>query len=234
VVVAASADRALSGALRLSAGDEATTEPTEIPVRVDAGKTAEFPFALRLTRPPSPLAGRASVTLVATLGPDAGESTSARATFPVMDRPLTGVPLANAGDFVEESGGAAHRRDDKPNSGGKALSHWIAKGHCLSWQIHVPQVGRYHLVIRYANPWNWTAERSLLVDGQALPGAERVLFPSWSDGGGPSGDWVTLPVRLPTGSLATWNLSAGPHRITMDNTNDRWLNLDQLAFVPAP
>ena len=35
------------------------------------------------------------------------------------------------------------------------------------------------------------------------------------------------------GSLAVWELTAGAHRITMENTNDCWLNLDQLAFVPA-
>ncbi len=47
------------------------------------------------------------------------------------------------------------------------------------------------------------------------------------------GPTETMPVRLPDGSLAAWDLDAGAHRITMENTNNCWLNLDQIAFVPA-
>jgi len=172
------------------------------------------------------------VAVSATLRPDGAEPLTTKASFAVLDKPMSGVPLTNAGDFVEESGGSAQRRTDKPNSGGKALSHWNYKGHRLSWDVQVPQTGRYHLVLRYANPWDWTAQRSLLVDGKPLPGAEQVGFPSVTDATA-SGDWVTMPVWLKDGSLAVWDLTAGAHRITMENTNDKWLNLDQLAFVPA-
>ncbi len=120
--------------------------------------------------------------------------------------------------------------NDKPDSAGRAFSHWNYKGHRVSWDIEIPQAGRYHLVFRYGNSFGNIAERSLLVDGQALPGAERVRFPTV---GTVLDEWATMPVRLANGSPAIWELAAGVHRITMENTNDHWLNLDQLAFVPV-
>ena len=148
----------------------------------------------------------------------------------MRDEPLTGVPLTGAGDFIAQVGGEGRLRTDKPGSAGRAFSHWNYLGHRVSWQIQVPQAGRYHLAFRYANSFGAVAERSLLVDDKALPGAERVQFPPL---GTVLDEWATLPVKRADGTLAVWELAAGAHRITMENTNDCWLNLDQLAFVPV-
>ncbi len=230
VLVVAAGREALTGVLQLSTGPAAVVTPTAIPVSVPAGGSVSLPFRVRLAARPSPLAGRVSVPVTAVLQPAAGEGIEARTSFPVLDKPLAGVPLTAAGDFVEQSGGEARARTDKPGSAGRALSHWNYKGHRITWQIQVPQAGRYHLVIRYGNCWGWIAERSLLVDGKALPGAETVPFPPV---GTVLDEWATLPVRRRDGTPAVWELTAGLHRIVMENTNDCWLNLDQLAFVPA-
>ncbi|MEI6502500.1 MAG: hypothetical protein WCP21_15935 [Armatimonadota bacterium] len=59
---------------------------------------------------------------------------------------------------------------------------------------------------------------------------ERVQFPPH----GPVLDELgILPVRRADGLLAVWELPSGMHRITMENANDHWLNLDQLGFVPV-
>ncbi len=100
----------------------------------------------------------------------------------------------------------------------------------MTWQIEVPRDGRYHLVFRYGNSFGATAERSLLVNDTPLPGAELLRFPQV---GTVLDEWATLLVRLENGEPAIWELAAGTHKITMENTNDRWLNLDQIAFIPA-
>ncbi len=230
VLVVAGSSGPLSGTLRLTTGPETAVTPAEFPVSLAAGKSVRLPFTLRLTRPPSPLAGRAEVPLTAILQPPGGEVLKVQASLPVASEPLAGVPITNAGDFLEQVGGEGRRRTDKPGSAGAAFSHWNYKGHRVSWQIAVPSAGRYHLVFRYGNSFGAVAERSLLVDDRPLPGAERVQFPPV---GTVLDEWATLPVRLPDGSPAVWVLAAGAHRITMENTNDRWLNLDQIAFVPA-
>ena len=86
------------------------------------------------------------------------------------------------------------------------------------------------MVFRYGNSFGNVAERSLLVDNKPLVGAERIQFPPV---GTVLDEWATMPVRLKDGSLAAGELSAGVHRITMENTNNCWLNLDQLGFIPA-
>lgn len=227
VTVCAAAGAPLGGTLTLAAGTEATVEPASLPVDLQAGGSVRLPFSLRLTAPPSPLAGRACVTVTASLagGP------LARAELPVQNTPLTGAAVIGGGDFVEQTGGEARRRTDKPNSAGCAVSHWAYRGHRLSWLIVVPKAGRYHLVFRYGNSFGSAAERSLLVDGKALPGAERVVFPQV---GTVLDEWAYLPVRLAGGAPAVWELAAGSHRLTMENLNDSSLNFDQIALLPAP
>lgn len=230
VLVVAGSRAPLSGTLRLAGGPDVSVTPAEFPVSLAAGQSLRLPFTVRLTQPPSPLAGRVAIALTATLRPPTGEALQAQASLPVRSEPLAGIPLTNAGDFVEQVGGEGRLRTDKPDSAGRAFSHWNYKGHRVSWEITVPQAGRYHLVFRYANSFGAVAERSLLVDGKPLPGAERVAFPPV---GTVLDEWATLAVRRADGSLAVWELTAGAHRLDMENTNDRWLNLDQLAFVPA-
>lgn len=230
VLVVAGAGKPLAGNLRLTGGEEANVTPAEFPVSLAAGQSVRLPFTVRLTHPPSPLAGRVAVTLRGTLQPQTGETLQVQASLPVRNEPLADVPLTRAGDFVEQVGGEGRLRTDKPNSAGRAFSHWNYTGHRVSWEIAVPRAGRYHLVFRYANSFGAIAERSLLVDGKVLPGAERVAFPPV---GTVMDEWAALPVRLATGDLAVWDLAAGTHRITMENTNNHWLNLDQLAFVPV-
>ena len=231
VLVVAPSAKPLSGEITLTVGSNATVEPTKFSVQAEPGKVARHSFMLRLTQPPPPLAGRAFVTVTATLdSPSGGLET--RAPLGVAERPFSGVPLVEAEDFVEQSGGEVHIRTDKPGASGKAFSHWDNKGHKISWKIAVPNAGRYHLAFRYA--CGAESERGLLVDGKPLPGVEKLAFPPSGGLGGASGEWSTFVARLPDGKPAAVELSAGPHTITMENLNAKPLNLDQIALVPAP
>ncbi|OGV72677.1 MAG: hypothetical protein A3K19_06860 [Lentisphaerae bacterium RIFOXYB12_FULL_65_16] len=232
VVVTAPGQGELSGTLSVTVGSNATVTPASIPVKVAAGASERYAVTVRLLTAPSVLdERRATVFSSAVLTPERGSAVSARASLVVADRPLTGVPLAQAEAFVEQSGGEVRLRDDKPGASEKATSHWDNRGHKLTWRIETPQDGKYHLVIRYA--WNSESRRALLVDGKPLPGAEQVLFPPSDGGGGAAGDWGHYAVRTKAGQLAVLTLAAGPHAITMENVDGRPLNLDYLALLPV-
>jgi hypothetical protein len=226
--IVAPTGQALTGTLRLSTEGEATVEPASLLVSVSPGQVARFPFTVRAPKM-SPLAGKAVVTVTASLESPGAKSVQTKAALPLADVPLSGVPMVEAENFVEQSGGEVHLRTDKPGaSAGKAFSHWDNKGHRLGWQINVPQAGRYALVIRYA--CGGESDRSLLVDGKPIPGAERLRFPPSTSTS--TGDWSHFVVRGADGKPAPLDLSAGPHKIVMENLAAQPLNLDTLAFVP--
>ena len=229
-LVAPSKGDPLNGTLQLSAAPGTVLTPVRFPVQMAPGEVERFPFTLR-AGVPSPLVGHSSSEGTATLKPDGGDSMTRAFSFPTLAVPLSGVPLCEAEDFVEQVGGDVKVRTDKVGVSGKAFSHWGTKGHGLSWKIHVPRAARYHLVVRYSCPK--AAQRALFLDGQALPGAESVSFPSTGGYGSSAHEWNNMAVHLPDKRLATWSLSAGAHTISMESPNSSGLNLDQIALVPS-
>ena len=231
VTLVASTLRPVAGAIQLSADAGTRLTPATFAARVAKGGVERFPFTVRPAAP-SPFGARPFTRISVVVKPDGGHPEATTIAFPIVEPPLSAMPLVEAEDFVEESGGAIRIRSDKVGVSGKAFSHWNDKGHRLAWQSQVPRAGRYRLVMRHSCTQN--AERSLLVDGKALPGAERVRFPATGGYGSSAGEWSNLAVRLPDGQLAAWQLSAGPHKITMESTDGSGLNMDQLAWVPEP
>ena len=230
VTVAASLDKPVVGTLRLSAGAGAAVAPARLPVRVEAGKVARFAFTVR-PAVPSPLAGRAVVPVTAVLDAGTKGAVSARCALGVVEPPLSGVPVVEAEEFVEQSGGEVKVRADKVGVAGKAFSHWLNKGHRLAWQIGVPRAGRYCLVVRCSCEGD--AERSVLVDGKAVPGAERLRVRATGGYGSAADEWANVPLLASDGRPAVLDLAAGEHRIVLESTDGSGLNMDQLALVPA-
>jgi rhamnogalacturonan endolyase len=231
VVVVAPLSGPVTGTLRLEAGAGATVTPATVAVDLAPGAVGRYAFVVSPAAP-SPRAGRGAVPISVTLAAAAGDPTTVRCELPVIEPPLAGVPLVEAEDFTAQVGGAVKIRADKIGVAGKAFSHWTDKGHRLSWQIEVPQAGRYHLVLR--GSCEKDAARQLFVDDKALPGAARVRFPATGGYGGTAIEWRNLAVVGDDGQLAVLELAAGSHRITMDIAEASGLNLDQLALLPVP
>lgn len=231
VLVAPDGGAPLAGTLRLSADSGTVVTPDTFPIQATPGQGVRLPFTLRAAASSS-LGAQSSLRGTAVFSPESGESVTEAFEFTALAVPLSGVPLAEAEDFAEQSGGEVVVRDDKAGVSGKAFSHWGTKGHRLAWQINVPETGRYHLVIRYSSPN--AAERTLWVDGKALTGAEGVRFPPTGGYGSSADEWSNLAVRLPDGQLAVWDLAAGPRTVTMESADGSGLNLDQIALVPVP
>jgi hypothetical protein len=134
--------------------------------------------------------------------------------------------LVQAEAFTEQKGGEVHIRDDKAGTLEKAISHWDQAGHTLGWTMTAPKAGRYKLVLRYSTPLN--AARRVAVDGTAMGTAALSSTGGFGD---LAFDWehATLTVD---GAVLALDLSQGPHRIVLENTDGQGCNLDYLALLP--
>ena len=225
--LSAAPDAATAGQVTLSADEGLSITPTTLELRAEPGRLAEASFTVTLTQAPALLYGGKQYSVNATLGGDRG--CSASATFRSEERPLTGVPLAQAETFTEQVGGQVQSRDDKLGAVGQAISHWDSKGHALTWKLSVPAAGTYWLVLRYCAPAS--AARDLALDGTAL--SHTVFGASGGFGSPTQSDWAHQCFRDAQSQRTNIPLTAGEHVITITNVDGRGMNLDYLALVPA-
>jgi rhamnogalacturonan endolyase len=220
-------DKAVSGKLTLSPEATMSVTPTEIALSAGAGQTAQGTFTVTLKDAPALLYGGKSVGVNAAFTGTA--HVSSVLALKVDEKPLSGVPMAQAEAFGEQSGGAVQIREDKMGAVGKAISHWDTQGHTLQWQIAVPQAGKYWLVLRYCTPT--TAQRETTVDG--LAPLKQGFGGTGGFGSATVSDWAHQAVRGSDGNRVMFDLTAGEHTVKMVNADGRGMNLDYLAFVPV-
>jgi len=107
---------------------------------------------------------------------------------------------------------------------GLVLSHRGTAGDWLEWEVEVPAEDRYYLLARYLAPAG--ALFKLAVDGQ--PPVE-VALPA---GNGERGKW-DLAALTERGQPASIRLTAGRHRLRLENRTDQRLDLDYLELAAA-
>ena len=232
LVVVASTKEQLLGTVVLHTDANARITPTQVAVAVSPGQVHKVPLRVETGLKPDPLGPQLRIRLRAVLHDGDAAGVQTETTIPIADMPLKDVPIVQAEDMNGQGNGEVQIRGDKLGSAGKAFSHWDNEGHWIEWEVAIPKAGDYHLVIRYCA----TAEatRRLLVDSQAHPGPDVVLFPSTGGFGSASSDcWMHLPVRTADGRPAMWRLDRGTHTIRMSNVCGKGLNMDYLAFVTA-
>ncbi len=223
VVVSAAREGGLRGRLVLRADAGLAVEPGLFEVSVEPGGRQLVQAVVT-----SPGSERSQGRVEARLELDGGRVLRGEVPVRLAKAFLTDGILAQAEAFVEQAGGEVQIRDDKPGVSGKAISHWDAAGHALTWAVAVPRAGRYDLVLRYCAPHD--VARAVQVDGTELgtlslpaTGGFGTTPFEWDHGPGGS---AGRPVRL--------ELTAGEHRIRLTNTDGKGCNLDYLALVPAP
>lgn len=218
VVAVAPLDRAVTGEVALTA-DGATLAPATFAVDLAPGQ--RLVQSVKVTAD----GGRRPVTVKASLtGP--GVSLTGRVTTVVTDRPLSGVPLAQAEAFSAQGGGEVQKRSDKPGVVGGAISHWDSQGHWLEWRLTVPKAGDYRLVVRYSAAS--TALRAVKLDSADLP---RQTFPETGGFGDQANEWAHRDLRAADGQPMLVPLTAGEHVLRLENLDGKGLNLDYLAVV---
>ena len=129
-------------------------------------------------------------------------------------------PYVEAEDFVAERGGNVKIRTDKKGVSGKSFSHWDDKGHAITWEITVPEDGKYMLQVRYAGAD--ASVRSLRCNGKAYG-----KFNFHTTGYGTSeNEWTLL-------DLTVLDLKKGKVTIEMTNESATACNFDYLKLAPV-
>ena len=133
--------------------------------------------------------------------------------------------FAEAEAFTAQTGGDVHIRDDKPGVHGKAISHWDAAGHALSWEVTIPTDGNYVFTACYCNPNG--AMRKLTIDGNEIG---TFTFTGSGGFGETPYEW-TLFTAIRDGKPIVIPLKAGKHVVQLENTDGKGTNLDYVGFV---
>ncbi|WP_158543729.1 DUF4962 domain-containing protein [Cohnella sp. OV330] len=111
-------------------------------------------------------------------------------------------------------------------SNGTGVAAWDQKGQSISWQLDVPQSGKYDVVVKYVAGWGLTGDvqSSRLVQlGEAMYTAEAPRTVDW---GTQPQYWKAL--RIKTGT----ELAQGKTTLTMWNVLGP-MNLDWLGLIPS-
>jgi len=125
--------------------------------------------------------------------------------------------VAEAENFVSESGGNAKIRTDKAGVSGKSISHWDNAGHAIDWKITIPEAGKYTLTFRYTAANDST--RELKINGKSVG---VVSFTSTGGLGNSPTDWENATFEA--------DLPAGEQTLTLVNDQGTMLNLDYISL----
>ena len=139
-----------------------------------------------------------------------------------------GMALRTEAETFVQDGGAVRIRDDKLAASALSFSHWDPKGIWLEWEVDIPRDDDYFLLIRYAVPRE--AARVLTIDGQRQ---HTVRFPpSGGYGSAAVDNWSFATLRDEGGRPLALPLTAGTHRVRLENQDGKGLNLDYLEWFP--
>ena len=143
-MISAPAASGIRGRLVLEPGDGLQVDPASADVAVAPGQRQVV--MVRLT---ASGAKRLEARLGARVEQPDGPTLRGEVPVAMAGAFLTEGLIVQAEDLAAEEGGAIQIRSDKPGVMGRAISHWDAAGHALTWRVSVPTAGRYRLVLRY-------------------------------------------------------------------------------------
>lgn len=159
-----------------------------------------------------------------------GISVSETNYLELKDQIITWGVIKEAEDIAEEKGGHVRLRTDKPHMSKACFSHWDNPGHTLSWRVHIPETGKYILVVRYATSAKLALRDLRLDNSMEYWGIRFPCSGGWSN---ESDNWRHAVISYQESKPVVFNLCRGEHTITMANNNGQGCNLDYLAFVPV-
>ncbi len=218
VVAVASRRQAVQGRVVLTGEAGVRLTPASFAVELPAGERLVQKVALDL---PDGYRGLVRAQF------EAGGGVVLRGQAPVrgQKKAMTEGLFVEAESFAGQEGGSVQVRDDKPGTRGQSISHWDAAGHRLTWQVKVPEAGRYRLQVRYCNPAG--ARRALVVSGREYG---PFTLPGTGGFGQTSLEWEHAGPAGADGQPLTFELAAGTHAIVMENIDGKGCNLDYLVL----
>lgn len=156
-----------------------------------------------------------------------------------LDAPrLAEMPKAGLVIEAEAFSGEANGKVDISDkhfqtSGGKSVYNNAGDGHWLEWKFTVPEAGKYDLFVRTACQEAGSL-RSVDVDGQPVPGAGLVRFPSTGGWGYSAQEWSALQLTGGQSPAPALDLTAGEHTLRLTGVSSDHLNLDYWLLVKRP
>ena len=221
ITVSSPLDRAVSGRLELAPPPGVTLARNDWQIDLKPGEIATF--STKLENPKKTTAfieGRlrlADGTLLA------GRVPAASRKKDLVRFPRAEIHL-EAENFTSQSGGALKIRTDKRGTHGKCFSHWDKRKHAVTWRFDVSRAGRFTLLLRSASAAD--TRRILILNGKKI----GVLDIPGTGGNGES--FVQWQFWNPAadGKPLTFDLKAGPNTLTLENADDKPLNLDCLLL----
>jgi len=135
---------------------------------------------------------------------------------------LSGIAV-QAEKIHSERGGKIVVRSDKNGVSGKCFTHWDAAGHAITWNLEIPEDGKYTLQIRYCN--NKDVLRRLRCNGVDC-GIVKIKSSDAISGGEIPSDWQTA-------DLCQMELKKGSLLLELENVDGHSTNMDYLKLVPV-
>ena len=220
IAVSAPLDKGVAGKLNITVPSGVTVEPASFDIALKAGEIKVMQAKLS-----NPAKSREYIRGEWKLSDGRvlkGQVPAASVTVQYNIPPVTGI-YAEAEDFIAEKGGEAYRRSDKGGVSRRCISHWDKKGHRLTWEMNVPEKGRYRLMIRYCS--GVSVKRKLSCNGK-----DHGVIDMPATGGIFGGRY---PYEWQSSKLAEVDLEAGVFRVELENVDGRSCNTDYLKLEKA-
>lgn len=171
------------------------------------------------------------------------ESPVERVVFGDVHRPTQTVRVPNdevpegvlveAEDYVDSTG-TPPKVDPGSHAdthGGACVYSFLGDGSTLTWNIAVPEDGRYDLYLRISCG-DVGAWRAISIDGETPEGFDLVELPGTDGWGHAAEEWWVMRLTGGEGQPDPLELSAGEHSLTMTGLLTTHLNIDYILLVP--
>ncbi len=123
--------------------------------------------------------------------------------------------------------------EPKVGAEGEAFKLWDKSGHKLTWEFQVDKAGTYAIQLKYCHAHADQVTRKLFVDDARVGNDEApLLFPSTGGWSSKEDQWKNIWLATNKKAILL-DLEPGKHYLTLENDDNKGLNLDWLKLVPA-
>lgn len=154
-----------------------------------------------------------------------------------LEADLTGIKFDDAKAIVipvdtlakEEGGKVVFEK--KYASDGLAFKNWNASGHALTWEVDVPESGKYAIQVKEASGLSDSPLRTVFVDGKQIAD-KPFYFPPTGGWANEKDEWKVLYLSQKK-KVSVVDIGKGKHTIKFVNVNDRAMNFNWIKIVPV-
>jgi len=145
---------------------------------------------------------------------------------------LNNAITVQAEKFARQEGGEIVV-EPKVGAEGEAFKLWDKSGHKLTWEFQIDKAGTYAIQLKYCHAHADQATRKLYVNDARVGNDEApILFPATGGWSTSEDQWKNIWLAANKKAILV-DLEPGKHYLTLENDDNKGLNLDWLKLVPA-